>query len=71
MPTVVIDIGGGSTEFVVGEGHTARFHVSTPAGVVRMSERHIHTDPPTGEEIDALAVDVRKVFARRAASRRA
>lgn len=28
-----------------------------------MSERHIHTDPPTGEEIDALAVDVRKVFA--------
>ena len=45
-PTVVIDIGGGSTEFVVGVGRTAGFHVSLPAGVVRMSERHIHSDPP-------------------------
>src|ERR1700694_487198 len=36
-PTVVIDIGGGSTEFVVGLGHTAGFHVSLSAGVVRMS----------------------------------
>ncbi|HXD55801.1 MAG TPA: Ppx/GppA family phosphatase, partial [Solirubrobacteraceae bacterium] len=42
-PTVVIDIGGGSTEFVVGIGRSAGFHVSTPAGVVRMSERHIHS----------------------------
>ena len=45
-PTVVIDIGGGSTEFVVGVGRTAGFHISLPAGVVRMSERHIHSDPP-------------------------
>ena len=44
-PTVVIDIGGGSTEFVVGTGRSAGFHVSTPAGVVRMSERHIHERP--------------------------
>ena len=42
----MIDIGGGSTEFVVGTGRSAGFHVSTPAGVVRMSERHIHSDPP-------------------------
>ncbi|MGO9488540.1 MAG: Ppx/GppA family phosphatase [Solirubrobacteraceae bacterium] len=61
-PTVVIDIGGGSTEFVVGTGRTAGFHVSTPAGVVRMSERHIHSDPPSWEELQALARDTHEVF---------
>ena len=61
-PTVVIDIGGGSTEFVVGIGRSAGFHVSTPAGVVRMSERHIHSDPPRGEELRALRADTREVF---------
>ena len=61
-PTVVIDIGGGSTEFVVGTGRTAGFHVSTPAGVVRMTERHIHSDPPKPAEIRALGNDTREVF---------
>jgi exopolyphosphatase/guanosine-5'-triphosphate,3'-diphosphate pyrophosphatase len=61
-PTVVIDIGGGSTEFVIGTGRTAGFHVSTPAGVVRMSERHIKSDPPAGEELQALAEDTRQAF---------
>jgi exopolyphosphatase / guanosine-5'-triphosphate,3'-diphosphate pyrophosphatase len=61
-PTVVIDIGGGSTEFIVGTGRTAGFHVSTPAGVVRMSERHIHSDPPTPDELQELAGDTRAVF---------
>jgi exopolyphosphatase/guanosine-5'-triphosphate,3'-diphosphate pyrophosphatase len=61
-PTVVIDVGGGSTEFVVGRGHTAGFHVSLQAGVVRMSERHINSDPPEPEELQALAADVRAVF---------
>ncbi len=58
-PTVVIDIGGGSTEFVVGVGHAAGFHTSLHAGVVRMSERHIHSDPPAPQELQALALDVR------------
>jgi exopolyphosphatase / guanosine-5'-triphosphate,3'-diphosphate pyrophosphatase len=61
-PTVVIDIGGGSTEFVIGTGRTAGFHVSTPVGVVRMTERHIDTDPPTREQLQALAEDTRAVF---------
>jgi exopolyphosphatase / guanosine-5'-triphosphate,3'-diphosphate pyrophosphatase len=61
-PAVVIDIGGGSTEFIVGTGQTAGFHVSLPAGVVRMSERHIHTDPPAPDELQALAADVRAIF---------
>jgi exopolyphosphatase/guanosine-5'-triphosphate,3'-diphosphate pyrophosphatase len=61
-PTVVIDVGGGSTEFIVGRGRTAGFHVSLPAGVVRMSERHIRSDPPAPEELQRLALDVRNVF---------
>ena len=60
---VVIDIGGGSTEFIVGSGRTASYHVSLPLGVVRMSERHIHSDPPAGAELDALASDAREVLA--------
>jgi len=60
--TVVIDVGGGSTEFIVGRDHTAGFHVSLPAGVVRMSERHIHSDPPIPEELQSLAQDVRSAF---------
>jgi exopolyphosphatase / guanosine-5'-triphosphate,3'-diphosphate pyrophosphatase len=61
-PTVVIDIGGGSTEFVVGSRRTAGFHVSLPAGVVRMSERHIHSDPPDPKELQSLALDTRTTF---------
>ncbi|MCL2768982.1 MAG: Ppx/GppA family phosphatase [Solirubrobacterales bacterium] len=61
-PTAVIDIGGGSTEFVIGHDHTAGFHVSVQAGVVRMSERHIHSDPPLPDELQSLAGDAREVF---------
>jgi exopolyphosphatase/guanosine-5'-triphosphate,3'-diphosphate pyrophosphatase len=62
VPTVVIDIGGGSTEFVIGSNRTAGFHVSLHVGVVRMSERHIHTDPPEPHELQKLAADVRQNF---------
>jgi exopolyphosphatase / guanosine-5'-triphosphate,3'-diphosphate pyrophosphatase len=62
-PIVVIDIGGGSTEFVVGTGHEVSFHVSTQAGVVRHTERHLATDPPTPAELGALADDVRAILA--------
>jgi exopolyphosphatase/guanosine-5'-triphosphate,3'-diphosphate pyrophosphatase len=61
-PTVVIDIGGGSTEFIVGHDSVAGFHVSLPAGVVRMSERHISSDPPAPAQLQELAGDVRRVF---------
>lgn len=61
-PTVVIDIGGGSTELVVGSGAEVSFHVSTQAGVVRHTERHLFTDPPTATELAALAADVRSIF---------
>jgi exopolyphosphatase/guanosine-5'-triphosphate,3'-diphosphate pyrophosphatase len=61
-PTVVVDIGGGSTEFIVGSGRAASFHVSVQAGVLRMSERHIHSDPPAPSELQALAADTRAIF---------
>ena len=63
-PTLVFDIGGGSTELVIGTGHEMSFHVSTQAGVVRQTERHIHTDPPTEAELDALRDDVRAILDR-------
>lgn len=61
-PTVVIDIGGGSTEIVIGSGHEASFHVSTRAGVVRQTERHLHSDPPTEDELERTREDVRAVL---------
>ena len=57
--TVVIDIGGGSTEYVVGRpGEEPTFHTSTQMGSVRHTERFLHPDPPAGEELEALARDV-------------
>jgi exopolyphosphatase/guanosine-5'-triphosphate,3'-diphosphate pyrophosphatase len=57
-PTLVLDIGGGSTELVIGSGSAVSFHVSTQAGVVRQTERHLHDDPPTATQIQALRSDV-------------
>jgi exopolyphosphatase/guanosine-5'-triphosphate,3'-diphosphate pyrophosphatase len=61
--TLVTDIGGGSTELVIGQGREPRFHVSTQAGVVRQTERHLHHDPPLPHEMDRLAEDVRSIIA--------
>ncbi|MGW2491085.1 Ppx/GppA phosphatase family protein [Streptomyces sp. NPDC001606] len=61
-PYLVVDIGGGSTEFVVGEEH-ARAARSVDIGCVRMTERHLVrdgkvTDPPTEEQIAAIRADI-------------
>jgi exopolyphosphatase/guanosine-5'-triphosphate,3'-diphosphate pyrophosphatase len=61
-PFLVVDIGGGSTEFVVGEDHV-RAARSVDVGCVRMTERHlVHggvvSDPPTEEQIAAIRADV-------------
>jgi exopolyphosphatase/guanosine-5'-triphosphate,3'-diphosphate pyrophosphatase len=58
-PTLVVDIGGGSTELIVGTGEEVAFHTSLQAGVVRHTERHIGSDPPTAIELEGLAADVR------------
>ncbi|MDP9799306.1 exopolyphosphatase/guanosine-5'-triphosphate,3'-diphosphate pyrophosphatase [Catenuloplanes nepalensis] len=56
-PYLVVDIGGGSTEFVVG-GTGVDAAISVDIGCVRMTERHLHTDPPTPAEIDAAQADI-------------
>ncbi len=63
VPTLVIDIGGGSTEMVVGSGTEVGFHASLQAGVVRHTERHVSADPPTAAELEALAKDVSGLIA--------
>lgn len=56
-PYLVVDIGGGSTEFVLGtqEPTAAR---SVDIGCVRMTERHLRNDPPTPEQIVAATADI-------------
>jgi exopolyphosphatase/guanosine-5'-triphosphate,3'-diphosphate pyrophosphatase len=67
--TLVIDIGGGSTEIVVGSGREMTFHTSLQLGTVRHTERHIRSDPATASELEALAEDIRKqLFAELAAA---
>ncbi|WP_430867593.1 exopolyphosphatase [Demequina aurantiaca] len=56
-PYLVVDLGGGSTEMVLGERSPASAH-SMNVGCVRMSERHLVSDPPTDAEIAAAKVDV-------------
>jgi exopolyphosphatase / guanosine-5'-triphosphate,3'-diphosphate pyrophosphatase len=63
-PTLVVDIGGGSTELVVGTGEELSFHTSLQAGVVRQTERHISSDPPTALELEGLAAEVRGLIDR-------
>ena len=61
-PTLVVDIGGGSTELIVGTEREIAFHASLQAGVVRHTERHISGDPPTAIELEELAADVRALI---------
>jgi exopolyphosphatase / guanosine-5'-triphosphate,3'-diphosphate pyrophosphatase len=51
-PFVVVDLGGGSTEVVLGSGDVEASH-SADIGCVRLTERCLHTDPPTAEEVAA------------------
>ncbi|MGW4852243.1 Ppx/GppA phosphatase family protein [Streptomyces sp. NPDC004288] len=55
---LVVDIGGGSTEFVVGNRHVEAAR-SVDIGCVRLTERHVRHDPPTAEEVAAIRADVR------------
>jgi exopolyphosphatase/guanosine-5'-triphosphate,3'-diphosphate pyrophosphatase len=56
-PYLVVDIGGGSTEFVRG-GATVEAAISVDIGCVRMTERHLHDDPPTPAQIEAAEADI-------------
>jgi len=57
-PFLVVDIGGGSTEFVLGTSEPEQSK-SVDIGCVRMTERHMSADPPTPEQVAAVRTDVR------------
>lgn len=59
---LVVDIGGGSTELVVGRGAEPAFHTSLQAGVVRHTERLLTSDPPGAEDLENLAGDVHRLI---------
>jgi exopolyphosphatase/guanosine-5'-triphosphate,3'-diphosphate pyrophosphatase len=60
--TLVCDIGGGSTELVIGREEDVSFSASMETGVVRQSERHISRDPPDPRELEELADEVRSTL---------
>ncbi|MEE9383101.1 MAG: hypothetical protein V3V08_06770 [Nannocystaceae bacterium] len=60
----VLDIGGGSTELVVGHGHEVRSSMSHAVGSVRLTEAHVHQDPPSAASVAAMEAAVRAAFAR-------
>ena len=66
-PFLVVDIGGGSTEFVLGQataggrekaGEPAVQAISVDIGCVRMTERHLRSDPPSGPELAGATADI-------------
>ena len=59
---VICDIGGGSTELIAGDPQGVDYAVSLDMGCVRMSERFLRADPPTGEEIAALRRQVAEML---------
>jgi len=62
-PFVVVDLGGGSTEVVLGTGSGVRASYSADIGCVRMTERCLHSDPPTAAEVAAAREVVRERLA--------
>ena len=65
-PVLVCDIGGGSTEFVGGDAHTGSITAmcSVDVGCVRMTERHLHDDPPTPQQVDDAVASIDRILDR-------
>jgi exopolyphosphatase/guanosine-5'-triphosphate,3'-diphosphate pyrophosphatase len=53
LPLLLLDVGGGSTEFILGQGTNSHFRHSFPLGTVRLLEKIPHSDPPRPEELKA------------------
>jgi exopolyphosphatase/guanosine-5'-triphosphate,3'-diphosphate pyrophosphatase len=62
-PYLVVDIGGGSTEFVLGSQRVEAAS-SVDVGCVRLTERHLHTDPPIPAQVSAASADIDEAIAR-------
>lgn len=59
----VVDIGGGSTEIILGRGAEMQWRHSYDVGSVRLTERHLRQDPPTPDELDSLKRAIEAAFA--------
>jgi len=59
MPLLILDVGGGSTEFIIGEGDEIRFRSSFPIGSVRLLDKFPPADPPKPAELDQVRQWVR------------
>ena len=59
---LVFDIGGGSTELILGDANGVGRHKSLNIGAVRLTERFLHSDPPTSDELDQAAQFARAAF---------
>ena len=57
LPVLVIDVGGGSTELILGDTEPQQAH-SMDIGSVRLHERHLHDDPPTADQVAACVADI-------------
>ena len=64
QPHAIIDIGGGSTELILGDGHEPRTLSSTKVGAVRLTAEHITTDPISNAEFQALQAYIRGMLER-------
>jgi len=62
-PLAVLDVGGGSTEFTVGDGPAPRAWTSLQIGAVRLTERHVRSDPPAASDLGALRAAAREALA--------
>src|SRR5205807_9394999 len=63
-PYLVVDIGGGSTEFVLSSGSSDEpdAAISVDIGSVRLTERFVHTDPPSYEDMAAVDEEIRRAL---------
>ncbi|AFY73893.1 exopolyphosphatase [Synechococcus sp. PCC 7502] len=64
QPHVIIDIGGGSTELILGNGHDPDYLSSTKVGAVRLSDLYITTDPISDREFEKLQIYIRGMLER-------
>ncbi|HEX4263600.1 MAG TPA: Ppx/GppA family phosphatase [Verrucomicrobiae bacterium] len=61
-PLLLLDVGGGSTEFILGQGDYKHFRESFPLGTVRLMEKVPHSDPPRREELTECRIWLKTFF---------
>jgi exopolyphosphatase/guanosine-5'-triphosphate,3'-diphosphate pyrophosphatase len=64
-PTVIVDLGGGSTEIVLGDDAGMTFHTSLDVGCIRLAERFAREDPLATGDVEELVLHVRRLLAER------